>query len=65
MSLARHVDIPRGAANFKIFADIVKNVPTEFFEMTTPDGKAALNYARAPAASAWSAWSARGTCRCC
>lgn len=45
MSLARHIDIPRGAANFKIFADIVKNVPSEFFEMSTPDGRGALNYA--------------------
>ena len=45
MSLARHVDIPRGAANFKVFADTVKNVPTEFFEMATPDGRGALNYA--------------------
>ena len=27
VSLARHIDIPRGAANFKIFADVVKNVP--------------------------------------
>ena len=45
MSLARHVDIPRGAANFKIFADVVKNVPTEFFETATPDGRGALNYA--------------------
>jgi aminomuconate-semialdehyde/2-hydroxymuconate-6-semialdehyde dehydrogenase len=45
MSLARHIDIPRGAANFKIFADVVKNVPTEFFETPTPDGKGALNYA--------------------
>ena len=44
-SLARHLDIPRGAANFKIFADVVKNVPTEFFEMATPDGKGAINYA--------------------
>ena len=44
MSLARHIDIPRGAANFKIFADVVKNVPTEFFEMATPDGKGAINY---------------------
>jgi len=26
-SLASHVDIPRGAANFKVFADIVKNAP--------------------------------------
>ena len=23
MSLARHIDIPRGAANFKIFADVI------------------------------------------
>jgi aminomuconate-semialdehyde/2-hydroxymuconate-6-semialdehyde dehydrogenase len=45
MSLARHVDIPRGAANFKIFADVIKNVPTEFFEMSTPDGLGAINYA--------------------
>ena len=44
-SLASHVDIPRGAANFKIFADVVKNVPSEFFEMATPDGAGAINYA--------------------
>ena len=44
-ALASHVDIPRGAANFKVFADIVKNVPTESFEMTTPDGGQAVNYA--------------------
>lgn len=37
-SLASRVDIPRGAANFKIFADTIKNVPTESFQMTTPDG---------------------------
>jgi len=44
-ALASHVDIPRGAANFKVFADIVKNVPTESFEMATPNGGQALNYA--------------------
>lgn len=44
-ALASHVDIPRGAANFKVFADIVKNVPTESFETPTPDGGQALNYA--------------------
>jgi aminomuconate-semialdehyde/2-hydroxymuconate-6-semialdehyde dehydrogenase len=43
-SLAKHIDIPRGAANFKVFADVVKNVPTEFFETATPDGKGAINY---------------------
>lgn len=45
MSLARHLDIPRGAANFKVFADTIKNVSTEFFEMGTPDGAGAINYA--------------------
>ncbi|AUW60558.1 2-hydroxymuconic semialdehyde dehydrogenase (plasmid) [Sphingobium sp. SCG-1] len=44
-SLARHIDIPRGAANFKIFADLVKNVATESFQMGTPDGAGAINYA--------------------
>jgi aminomuconate-semialdehyde/2-hydroxymuconate-6-semialdehyde dehydrogenase len=41
----RHVDIPRGAANFRIFADLFKNVPTESFVMDTPAGGQALNYA--------------------
>jgi len=45
LSLASHIDIPRGAANFKVFADVVKNVPTESFEMATPDGGTALSYA--------------------
>jgi len=44
-SLASHIDIPRGAANFKVFADIIKNVPTESFQMATPDGGRALSYA--------------------
>ena len=44
-SLASHIDIPRGAANFKVFADIVKNVPTESFQMATPDGGKAVSYA--------------------
>lgn len=43
-SLASHVDIPRGAANFKIFADMIKNVPTESFMLDTPDDAGALNY---------------------
>ena len=42
--LASHVDIPRGAANFKVFADIVKNAPTESFLMDTPDGGKAISY---------------------
>jgi len=48
-AVASHVDIPRGAANFRVFADAVKSVPTEFFEMTTPEGRQAFNYSvRAP-----------------
>src|SRR5437899_631669 len=43
-SLASHVDIPRGAANFKIFADTIKNAATESFEMATPDGKTARSF---------------------
>ena len=43
-SLASHIDIPRGAANFKVFADIIKNAPTESFTMTTPDGGTAMSY---------------------
>jgi aminomuconate-semialdehyde/2-hydroxymuconate-6-semialdehyde dehydrogenase len=44
-SLASHLDIPRGAANFRVFADVVRNVPTESFASHAPDGKPALNYA--------------------
>jgi aminomuconate-semialdehyde/2-hydroxymuconate-6-semialdehyde dehydrogenase len=43
-SLASHVDIPRGAANFKAFADTIKNASTESFEMATPDGHTARSY---------------------
>ncbi|MCS0631246.1 2-hydroxymuconic semialdehyde dehydrogenase [Telluria mixta] len=39
-----HAFIPRGAANFKVFADTVKNVANESFQMSTPDGRGALNY---------------------
>ena len=44
-SLASHIDIPRGAANFKVFADLVKNIGSEHFSMPTPDGTGAVNYA--------------------
>jgi aminomuconate-semialdehyde/2-hydroxymuconate-6-semialdehyde dehydrogenase len=46
MSLASHIDIPRGAANFKMFTDVAKTISTECFEMPTPDGKGAINYAK-------------------
>ena len=45
VSIASHIDIPRGAANFNIFADQIAATGTEFFEMPTPDGTGALNYA--------------------
>ncbi len=43
-SLARAVDIPRGAANFRLFADLIGTAGTDCFEMDTPDGRGALNY---------------------
>lgn len=42
--MASHIDIPRGAANFKAFSETVANHPTEAFHMDTPDGLGALNY---------------------
>jgi aminomuconate-semialdehyde/2-hydroxymuconate-6-semialdehyde dehydrogenase len=44
MSLAAHIDIPRGAANFTMFTDVAKTVSTECFTTPTPDGTGALNY---------------------
>lgn len=42
--LASHLDIPRGAANFDVFADQIANLSTESFRSPTPDGNGALNY---------------------
>ena len=42
-NIASHIDIPRGAANFRVFADAIKNFPTEAFQMPTPDGRGAFN----------------------
>ncbi len=44
ISSARKIDIPRGAANFKMFADLIKNVADEAFRTATPDGGGAVNY---------------------
>jgi aminomuconate-semialdehyde/2-hydroxymuconate-6-semialdehyde dehydrogenase len=41
---ARAIDIPRGAANFRVFADLIKAYPNEAYEMAAPDGGAVLNY---------------------
>lgn len=44
-AVASHIDIPRGADNFKMFTDVAKTISTELFQTDTPDGKGALNYA--------------------
>ncbi|GGD61380.1 2-hydroxymuconic semialdehyde dehydrogenase [Lacimicrobium alkaliphilum] len=41
---ASTIDIPRGAANFRVFADMVKTASSECFHTDTADGKGALNY---------------------
>ena len=43
-SIATHIDIPRGAANFTAFSETLANHPTESFKLDTPDGTGALNY---------------------
>ena len=45
VTLASRLDIPRAAANFRTFADLIKTVALESFQSETPDGKSALNYA--------------------
>ncbi len=43
-SIARHIDIPRGGANFKVFADTMKSYADEAYRSDTPDGRTMLNY---------------------
>jgi aminomuconate-semialdehyde/2-hydroxymuconate-6-semialdehyde dehydrogenase len=45
VSLASNLDIPRAAANFRVFADLVKMAGLESFQTETLDGANALNYA--------------------
>src|SRR5437588_1264757 len=45
VSLASRIDVPRAAANFRVFADLVKTSGLESFQTETPDGTHALNYA--------------------
>src|SRR5581483_10713122 len=45
VSLASRLDVPRAAANFRTFADLIKTSGIESFQTETPDGKNALNYA--------------------
>lgn len=44
-SQARTLDIPRGAANFRAFADFIGSVGLECYDQETGDGRGALNYA--------------------
>ncbi len=41
---ARTLDIPRGAANFHTFAQLITAYPSETYRMDTPDGAGAINY---------------------
>ncbi|XWN29885.1 MAG: 2-hydroxymuconic semialdehyde dehydrogenase [Devosia sp.] len=44
-SLARAIDIPRGAANFRIFAELMTSRGSDLFETDLPGGGRAVNYA--------------------
>jgi aminomuconate-semialdehyde/2-hydroxymuconate-6-semialdehyde dehydrogenase len=45
VALASKLDVPRAAANFRVFADLIKTTALESFQTEAPDGKRALNYA--------------------
>ncbi|PYX50120.1 MAG: 2-hydroxymuconic semialdehyde dehydrogenase [Acidobacteria bacterium] len=45
IALASRLDVPRAAANFRVFADLIKTAGLDSFQTETPDGKGALNYA--------------------
>ncbi len=45
INLASRLDVPRAAANFRAFADLIATAGLESFQTETPDGKNALNYA--------------------
>lgn len=44
IGLASVIDIPRGAANFRIFADMIQHSNDQAYAMDTDDGTGALNY---------------------
>ncbi len=44
LAQAKALDIPRGAANFRAYADLALARASECYEMATPDGRGALNY---------------------
>ncbi len=41
---ASTLDIPRGSANLRFFADLVRSMHGEYFETQTPDDAGAINY---------------------
>jgi aminomuconate-semialdehyde/2-hydroxymuconate-6-semialdehyde dehydrogenase len=45
IALASRLDIPRAAANFRVFADLIRTAGLDSYQTETPDGKTALNYA--------------------
>ncbi len=45
VSLASKLDVPRAAANFRAFADLINGAVVESFQTEAADGKNALNYA--------------------
>ncbi len=45
ISLASRLDVPRAAANFRAFADLIKTTGNESYQTETADGSKALNYA--------------------
>jgi len=45
VALAAKLDVPRAAANFRVFADAIRMAGLESFQTETPDGRSALNYA--------------------
>jgi aminomuconate-semialdehyde/2-hydroxymuconate-6-semialdehyde dehydrogenase len=44
LAMVSSVDIPRGAANFRAFADLIKTSPLESYVLDLPGGDRALNY---------------------
>ena len=45
VALASKLDVPRAAANFRVFADVIRSAGLESFQTESPDGRSALNYA--------------------
>ena len=62
--LASHIDIPRGAANFKIFTDTIKTCRPSPSRCARRTARRRCRTASACRAAS-SRWCARGTCRCC